>query len=69
VKPPAGSPLASPVRSLFRPSCGGNRNLTLMYTLACLMISSDDDVRPYSLVEYSPESFGNDDDVEIVVVS
>ena len=44
------------VRSLFRPSYGGNRNYTLMYTLGGLMVSSDDDMRPYSLMEDSPES-------------
>src|ERR1700761_7667218 len=44
------------VRNLFRPSYGGNRNYTLMYTLGGLMISSDDDMRPYSLMEDSPES-------------
>ena len=53
--------LESLVRSLFRPSYGGNRNYTLMYTLGGLMISSDDDMRPYSLVEYSPESLGDDE--------
>ena len=49
------------VKTLFRPSYGGNRNYTLMYTLGGLMISSDDDMRPYSLVEYSPESLGDDE--------
>jgi hypothetical protein len=44
------------VRNLFRPSYGGNRNYTLMYTLGGLMVSSDDDMRPYSLMEESPES-------------
>src|ERR1035441_2113504 len=46
------------VKNLFRPSYGGNRNFTLMYTLGELMISSDDDMRPYSLIEDSPESLG-----------
>jgi hypothetical protein len=32
-----------------------------MYTLGGLMISSDDDMRPYCLVEYSPESLGGDE--------
>src|SRR5450755_29956 len=49
------------VKSLLRPSYGGNRNYALMYTLGGLMISSDDDMRPYSLVEYSPESLGDDE--------
>jgi len=53
--------LESLVKSLFRPSYGGNRNHTLMYTLGGLMISSDDDMRPYCLVEYSPESLGDDE--------
>jgi hypothetical protein len=44
------------VRNLFRPSYGGNRNCTLMYTLGGLMVSSDDDMRPYALMEDSPES-------------
>ena len=44
------------VKNLFRPSYGGNRNYTLMYTLGGLMVSSDDDMRPYSLMEDSPES-------------
>jgi hypothetical protein len=46
------------VKNLFRPSYGGNRNFTLMYTLGGLMISSDDDMRPFSLLECSPESLG-----------
>jgi hypothetical protein len=44
------------VKNLFRPSYGGNRNYTLMYTLGGLMVSADDDMRPYTLMEYSPES-------------
>jgi hypothetical protein len=49
------------VKNLFRPSYGGNRNYTLMYTLGGLMISSDDDMRPYSLMEDSPESLDDDE--------
>ena len=41
---------------MFRPSYGGNRNYTLIYTLGELMVSADDDMRPYSLMEHSPES-------------
>jgi hypothetical protein len=52
--------LESLVRSLFRPSYGGNRNYTLMHTLGGFMVSSDDDMRPYCMVEYSPESLGDD---------
>jgi hypothetical protein len=48
--------LESVVRNLFRPSYGGNRNFTLMYTLGGLLVSSDDDMRPYALLEDSPES-------------
>src|ERR1700675_3277390 len=50
---PSGEPL---VRNLFRPSYGGNRNFTLMYTLGQLLISADDDMRPHALIERSPES-------------
>lgn len=39
------------VKSLFRPSYGGNRNFTLMYTLGSLMVSADDDMRPEALLE------------------
>jgi hypothetical protein len=44
------------VKNLFRPSYGGNRNYALMYTLGGLMVSVDDDMRPYALMEHSPES-------------
>ncbi len=47
------------VKNLFRPSYGGNRNHTLMYTLGGLMVSSDDDMRPYELMEHSIESLGD----------
>jgi hypothetical protein len=47
------------VKNLFRPSYGGNRNYTLMYTLGGLMVSSDDDMRPYALMEHSVESLGD----------
>ena len=36
------------IKNLFRPSYGGNRNCTLMYTLGGIMLSSDDDMRPYA---------------------
>jgi hypothetical protein len=49
------------VRNLFRPSYGGNRNFTLMYTLGDLMVSADDDMRPYALIEDSPESLGENE--------
>jgi hypothetical protein len=49
------------VRNLFRPSYGGNRNCTLMYTLGGLVVSSDDDMRPYTLMEDSPESLSADE--------
>jgi hypothetical protein len=49
------------VKSLFRPSYGGNRNYTLMHTLGGLMVSSDDDMRPWCLFENSPESLENDE--------
>ena len=53
--------LESLVKNLFRPSYGGNRNYTLMYTLGGLMVSSDDDMRPYTLMEHSPESLAADE--------
>jgi hypothetical protein len=43
-------------RNLFRPSYGGNRNFSLMYTLGDHFVSSDDDMRPFALIEDSPES-------------
>lgn len=49
------------VRNLFRPSYGGNRNFTLMYTLGDLMVSVDDDMRPYALIEDSPETLGENE--------
>ncbi len=48
--------LDSLVRNLFRPSYGGNRNFTLIYTLGQMMMSSDDDMRPEAIIEDSPES-------------
>jgi hypothetical protein len=39
------------VAELFRPSYGGNRNHTLLYSLGSLLISADDDMRPYALVD------------------
>ena len=53
--------LESLVRNLFRPSYGGNRNFTLMYTLGAFMISADDDMRPHALIESSPESLNVDE--------
>src|ERR1700736_741754 len=50
------------VKNLFRPSYGGNRNFTLMYTLGGLVGSSDDEMRPYALMEHAPESL---DDGEV----
>ena len=49
------------VKNLFRPSYGGNRNCTLMYTLGGLMVSSDDDMRPYTLMEGAPASLQADE--------
>ena len=58
--------LDSLVKNLFRPSYGGNRNYTLMYTLGGLMVSADDDMRPYTCMEPSPESLEAD---EVVAAS
>jgi hypothetical protein len=49
------------VKNLFRPSYGGNRNYTLMYTLGGFIFSADDDMRPYTLMEHSPESLNPDE--------
>jgi hypothetical protein len=49
------------VKNLFRPSYGGNRNYTLMYTLGGLLVSADDDMRPYTLMEHSRESLDPDE--------
>ncbi len=49
------------VKNLFRPSYGGNRNYTLMYTLGGLMVSADDDMRPYTFMEHTPESLNPDE--------
>jgi hypothetical protein len=49
------------IRDLFRPSYGGNRNYTLMYTLGDFMISADDDMRPTALMEDSPETLGDNE--------
>jgi hypothetical protein len=53
--------LASLVKNLFRPSYGGNRNFTLMYTLGGLLVSSDDDMRPFVLMEHQAESLAADE--------
>jgi hypothetical protein len=53
--------LDSLVRNLFRPSYGGNRNFTLMYSLGNFLVSADDDMRPHALVETSPESLKADE--------
>lgn len=49
------------VKNLFRPSYGGNRNYTLMYTLGGKMVSADDDMRPYTLMDRSPETLEPDE--------
>jgi hypothetical protein len=53
--------LGSLIKNLFRPSYGGNRNYTLMYSLGGLLVSSDDDMRPFTLMENSPESLAADE--------
>src|SRR6201998_256438 len=42
------------VKNIFRPSYGGNRNFSLMYSLGGHMGRSDDDMRPYSLLGGRP---------------
>jgi len=51
--------LESIVRHLFRPSYGGNRNFTLIYSLGQLLVSADDDMRPEALMTYGTESLGD----------
>jgi hypothetical protein len=53
--------LESVVKNLFRPSYGGNRNFTLMYTLGGFLVSADDDMRPTALIENSVESLDSDE--------
>lgn len=53
--------IMSIVKNLFRPSYGGNRNFTLMYTLGELMITSDDDMRPYAYVGNYSESLSENE--------
>jgi hypothetical protein len=53
--------LESVVKNLFRPSYGGNRNFTLMYSLGGFLVSADDDMRPTALIENSVESLGVDE--------
>jgi hypothetical protein len=53
--------LESVVKNLFRPSYGGNRNFTLMYSLGGCLVSADDDMRPSALIENSVESLGADE--------
>jgi hypothetical protein len=45
------SRLAPLVHQLFRPSYGGNRNFTLLYSIGHYLISADDDMRPFGLVD------------------
>jgi hypothetical protein len=53
--------LAVLVGELFRPSYGGNRNFTLLYSLGSLLVSADDDMRPYALMdEDGPALEGNE---------
>jgi hypothetical protein len=49
------------VRNLFRPSYGGNRNHTLMYTLGGVVISVDDDMRPFAFMEESVETLAENE--------
>ena len=48
-------------KSLFVPSYGGNRNYALMYTRGGLIVSAEDDMRHYALMEHSPESLEADE--------
>jgi len=48
------------LQSIFRPSYGGNRNFTLAYTVGERFFSSDDDMRPFGLVENSGDNESGD---------
>jgi hypothetical protein len=50
--------LESIVKHLFRPSYGGNRNFTVIYSLGQLLVSADDDMRPEALMTLGNESLG-----------
>lgn len=49
------------VAELFRPSYGGNRNFTLLYSLGAFLISADDDMRPWALMEESGAELRGDE--------
>jgi hypothetical protein len=53
--------LSALVAGLFRPSYGGNRNFTLLYSLGRVLVSADDDMRPYALVEDDGRDLGADE--------
>lgn len=38
------------LRKILKPSYGGNRNFTILYTLGNLFLSADDDIRPHGLL-------------------
>ncbi|HEY3500300.1 MAG TPA: hypothetical protein VGK73_36665 [Polyangiaceae bacterium] len=52
--------LAPLVAELFRPSYGGNRNFTLLYSLGSFLISADDDMRPWALMAEDEELGANE---------
>ncbi len=43
------------VDETFKPSYGGNRNFTIVYTLGSQFVSVDDDIRPHALLHKTPE--------------
>lgn len=49
------------VQQLFRPSYGGNRNFTLLYSLGRLFVSADDDMRPFALVQDDGQRLSGDE--------
>jgi hypothetical protein len=55
------SSLAPLVHELFRPSYGGNRNYTLLYSLGFFLVSADDDMRPHALVDEDGTSFASNE--------
>jgi hypothetical protein len=53
--------LAALVKDLFRPSYGGNRNFTLLYSLGSFLVSADDDMRPYALIDDEGSELSDDE--------
>jgi len=53
------------LKGMFKPSYGGNRNFTLVYTLGSRFMTVDDDMHPYGLREEEKGLEENKDGIEI----